>query len=98
MRNFKLDVNSRKSETKVDKTPRAKWGMATKRITNLNKSKVKSKIDLLVQDDEHTSHHSHGHHAQSKWGKYMIHPNNPLKRMWDVGTILFVLYLCWQIP
>ena len=96
--NFKLDVNSNKKEEGNGGTPKAKWGIAKKRITALGKAKPKAKIDLLVEDDEHSSHHAHGHHGHSKWGKYMIHPNNPLKRAWDVGTIMFVLYLCWQIP
>ncbi len=47
--NFKLDVNSNKKEEGNGGTPKAKWGIAKKRIVALSKAKPKAKIDLLVE-------------------------------------------------
>jgi hypothetical protein len=77
------------------KSAKNKWATGAKKIIRTAKLSVlvhkNSGIDLLVQ--EHAEH-GHGHDASP----YMIHPNNPIRRAWDVVTILFVLYLCWKIP
>ena len=95
---FKLESLQQPTPAAPPSSPpaKAKWGGAMAKITQAKN--VKKSIDLLVQEDTETAHHKHGHHHHSKYGKYMIHPNNKWKRAWDVVTILFVLYLCWKIP
>ena len=75
---------------------RKKWIRARGRVKTSVKLNLSAKItsnkkhDLLIEE-------AGGHH-HSKWAKYMIHPNNPWRKRWDLAIIFFVLYLCWKIP
>ena len=69
-------------------SPKAKWGSAMAKIGKA--TQMKKTIDLLVEEDMDSVHHKHPHHHHSKYGKYMIHPNNKYKRAWDVVTIMEV--------
>lgn len=70
----------------------ARGRLKTSVVLNISARKnVLAKADMLVDD-------GHGHHHHHWCGKYMIHPNNKIRKYWDVGTVIFVLYLCFKIP
>jgi hypothetical protein len=49
-------------------------------------SEQKNIIHILIES-EHSKHY-----------RFVVHPYSKFRRAWDVGTVFWVLYLCWKIP